>query len=212
MIAISPRTRLQAQLRAVSGGKATQAPSRPKPMPTHATARRPFGRRVASGFQPRCGRTGDDASPPLTAPSPRSPWRDRARCPMVSPAVELGACGPAAGRAATARSGRRRRRARRGPGSAVSGSRRARAGRQQGRGCASRFRSGAPPKSSAERPTPTAVFRPSSATAIPVKPIVEAWMSLVREAELPAEDVERAGEAGERARRSPSRGSSFATR
>ena len=36
-----------------------------------------------------------------------------------------------------------------------------------------------PPNSSAEKKTPTAVLRPSSATAIPVKPIVEAWMSFV---------------------------------
>ena len=178
MIAISPRTRLQAQLRAVSGGKATQAPSRPKPMPTHATARRPFGRRVASGFQPRCGRTGDDASPPLTAPSPRSPWRDRARCPMVSGG------------------GARRLR----PGSRPSSDstirsaptkstirpwiRRVRFEASSGwKTAGSRLRVDVPfrsaPKSSAERPTPTAVLRPSSATAIPVKPIVDAWMSLV---------------------------------
>ena len=33
------------------------------------------------------------------------------------------------------------------------------------------------PKSSAERPTPTAVLRPSSATAIPMKPTFDTWMS-----------------------------------
>jgi hypothetical protein len=34
------------------------------------------------------------------------------------------------------------------------------------------------PKSSADRKVPIAVFRPSRATAMPMKPIDEAWMSL----------------------------------
>ena len=50
------------------------------------------------------------------------------------------------------------------------------------------------PKRSAARPMPTAVFRPRSATAMPRNPIVEPWMSRDVEPELPAEDVERAGE------------------
>jgi hypothetical protein len=33
------------------------------------------------------------------------------------------------------------------------------------------------PKRSAASPTPTAVLRPSSATAIPMKPMFETWMS-----------------------------------
>ena len=56
------------------------------------------------------------------------------------------------------------------------------------------------PNSSAAKKTPTAVFRPSSATAIPRKPTCETGMSRRRDAELPAEHVDRAGEAGERAR------------
>ncbi|OLD99843.1 MAG: hypothetical protein AUG91_05825 [Actinobacteria bacterium 13_1_20CM_4_69_9] len=33
------------------------------------------------------------------------------------------------------------------------------------------------PKRSADKPTPTAVLRPSSATAIPMKPIFDTWTS-----------------------------------
>ena len=47
----------------------------------------------------------------------------------------------------------------------------------------SRFRDAVPvssaAKSSAARPTPTAVLRPSSATAMPMKPTVEAWICVV---------------------------------
>ena len=66
----------------------------------------------------------------------------------------------------------------------------------------SRFRDAVPVSSAAnkraaERPTPTAVFRPSSATAMPMKPIVRRRICRRVDTELPAEDVERPGEAGE---------------
>ena len=56
---------------------------------------------------------------------------------------------------------------------------RARAGRSPGRGSGSRSPLTSAPKRSAEKATPTAVFRPRSATAMPTNPTVETWMSLV---------------------------------
>jgi hypothetical protein len=56
------------------------------------------------------------------------------------------------------------------------------------------------PKSSAASPTPTAVLRPSSATAIPMKPMFETCTSSTPSRELPAENVEGAGKAGKRPR------------
>ena len=64
----------------------------------------------------------------------------------------------------------RRRRARRAPGSSPSGGRRG-SGRSCPTGARAWCRRARPPKRRAARPTPTAVLRPSRATAIPRKPI-----------------------------------------
>ena len=73
--------------------------------------------------------------------------------------------------------------------------------RSGGKKAGSRFRDAVPvsraANRSAARPTPTAVFRPSSATAMPMKPIVRALDRCDVEAELPPEDVEGAREPGE---------------
>jgi hypothetical protein len=55
--------------------------------------------------------------------------------------------------------------------------------RSGGKKAGSRLRDAVPVCSaanrSAESPTPTAVFRPSSATAMPMKPICDAWIWVV---------------------------------
>ncbi len=66
----------------------------------------------------------------------------------------------------------------------------------------SRFRVDVPltraPNRRAAKATPTAVLRPSSATAMPTKPTAGRGLDVARrEPELPAEDVDRAGETGE---------------
>ena len=174
-----PTTIGQTGLRAVTGGSATQAASdaerRSRPIATARRARH-------GGRSRRCH----------AAALRRAAVRRR---------LAAGLALPRSGGRATrrGRSRPRRRRGRRGPGSASSGSSPARAGRSRGRGCGSTCRCRGRRRAAPRAPTPTAVLRPSSATAIPMKPIVRDVDVVRVESELPAEHVHRAREAREAA-------------
>ena len=174
MTAIRQTTRLQTHERASTGGSASQPPTIPSTIPIQATVRKPCGRRAAPGR-----RLGRRLAAARSSCGRRLSATNRRR--IVSTITS-------APTKSTTSPWIRSVRFDASSGWKIEGS---------------RLRVDVPltsaAKSSAESPTPTAVLRPSRATAIPTKPICEARDVARRDVELPAEDVERSGKAGEHA-------------
>ena len=159
--------------RSSNGGSATKTARSPSAMPIKPAARAPEtrGKVARSGASART----------LTSPPPLD-RRGEASC---APATDRGRGRP------------RRRTARRAP-----GSRSVRLSARFGlKISGSRFLVDVPvsraPNKSAAKPTPTAVFRPSRATAIPMNPMVEIWTSLTARRNCQPRMSIAPGEAGE---------------